>query len=270
LKYGLPLVPSIAMLWIISSSDRYMIGYFMQAKDVGIYTAAYTLTYVTTLFLSPLQTVLLPTVSKSYDNGDIAKTRTYFKYSLKYLLMLAIPAAFGLSVLALPLLRIFTTSEFVSGDVVIPFIAFGILCHGCYQVSMYVFYLVKKTYWILRLLIISSALNIGLNLLLIPHWGIVGAAVATLIAYAALAILTVAIAFRYFSFDLGFPFIIKSMLASAVMAFAIWLFAPSGVIEVIIAIVLGIAIYFAIILVLRGFSKKELYLLKDLFVFKSR
>jgi len=264
LKYGLPLVPTSAMLWIVNSSDRYMIGYFMQAKDVGIYAAAYTLTYTISLFLGPLQTVLLPTISKSYDDGDVAKTKTYLKFSLKYLMMLSIPATFGLSILASPLLRLLTTSEFVSGSEVIPLLAFGLLTFEFYQICIYIFYLVKKTYWVLRLLIASAALNIALNLLLIPQWGIVGAAVATLIAYAVLGVLTVVTSFRYFKFDLGFPFIMKSILASTVMTLVIWLFDPWGIIEVIIAIFLGIIIYFAIILALKGFSRNELSMIKDL------
>jgi O-antigen/teichoic acid export membrane protein len=264
LKYGLPLVPTSAMLWIMSSSDRYMIGYFMKAEDVGIYTAAYTITHVMSLFVSPLRTVLLPTVAKSYDDGDMAKTRTYFRYSLKYLLMLTIPTTFGISVLASPLLSILTTAEFAAGSLVILFVAFGLLIFEFHQICLYVFYLVKKTHWVLRLLVISAALNIGLNLLLIPRLGIVGAAVATLIAYAVQAILTVVIALRHFKLDFDFVFILKSVLASAVMAFAIWLFKPWGVIEVIIAILLGIIIYFAIILALKGLDRKELSTIKSL------
>ena len=264
LKYGLPLVPTSAMLWIMSSSDRYIIGYFMQAKDVGIYAAAYSLAHINSLFLGPLQTILLPTVSKSYDNGDMAKTRTYLKYSLKYLVMLSIPAAFGLSVLALPLLRILTTMEFTSGSMVVPFIVLGLVIFEFHRICLYIFYLVKKTYWVARLLIISAALNIGLNLLLIPHLGILGAAVATLIAYAVLGILTVVVSFRYFKFDLGFSFIMKSIMASAIMALAVWLLNPVSIIWVIISILLGVVIYSAMILALRGFNKKELSLVKDL------
>jgi len=264
LKYGLPLVPSSAMLWIIHSSDRYMVGYFMEAKDVGIYAAAYALAYIISLFLDPLQAVLLPTISKSYDDGDIAKTRTYLKYSLKYLMMLSIPSAFGLSILASPLLRILTTSEFTSGSVVIPFVASGLLFYGLYQACMNVLYLVKKTSWILWLLSISAALNIGLNLLLIPRLGILGAAVATLAAYFVLGMLTVLISFRYLKFDLSFSFIMKSVLASAVMALAIWLSNPVSIIGVTIFILLGIVIYFAIIFALKGFSKNELSMVKDL------
>ena len=264
LKYGLPLVPSSAILWVIHSSDRYIIGYFMHAKDVGIYAAAYAVASIISLLLVPLQVVLLPAVSKSYDDGEIAMTRTYLKYSLKYLMMLSIPSAFGLSILASPLLRILTTAEFTSGSVVIPFVASGLLFYGLYQVCMNVLYLEKKTSWILWLFSISAALNIGLNLLLIPRLGILGAAVATLIAYAVLGILTVAVSFRYFKFDLGFSFIMKSILASAIMALAIWLLDPLSITWVIISIFLGVVIYSAIILALKGFSKNELSIVKDL------
>ncbi|MEA3431784.1 MAG: flippase, partial [candidate division WOR-3 bacterium] len=263
LKYGLPLVPTSAMLWIINSSDRYMIGYFMEANDVGIYTAAYSLAHLISLFLGPLQVVLLPTVSKSYDDGEIAKTRTYLKYSLKYVMMLAIPAAFGLSILASPLLRILTTSEFTPGSIVIPFLSFGILFYGLYQVCLHVIYLVKKTCWVVRLLSVSAALNIGLNLLLIPRMGILGASMASLIAYAVLGVVTTVISLRYFKFDLGLPFIAKSVLASAVMALIIWLFNPLSITRVIISILLGAVIYSAIIFALKGFNKNELSMVKD-------
>ena len=146
LKYGLPLVPSAAILWIITSSDRYIIGYFMEASDVGIYSAAYILASIISLLIVPLQAVLLPTISKSYDDGEIAKTRIYLKYSLKYLMMLSIPAAFGLSILASPLLRILTAPEFTSGSMVIPFVAFGVVIFDFYQIGFHVFHLVKKTY----------------------------------------------------------------------------------------------------------------------------
>jgi len=76
LRFGLPLVPNAAILWIMHSGDRYIIGYFMQPKDVGIYAAAYSLASVVSFLLGPLQAVLFPTISKSYDSGDIIRTKT--------------------------------------------------------------------------------------------------------------------------------------------------------------------------------------------------
>lgn len=99
----------------------------METKDVGIYTAACGLGNMIYHFLTALGIILFPTVSKSYDDGEIAKTRTYLRYSMKYLMALSIPGAFGLSVLAAPLLRMLTTPEFTSGNAVVPFIVFGLV-----------------------------------------------------------------------------------------------------------------------------------------------
>ena len=264
LKYGLPLVPANAILWIIHYSDRYFIGYFMLTKDVGIYAAAYALASIISLLLGPLQVVLLPTVSKTYIDGDIDVTRTYLKYSLKYLLALSLPAVFGLSVLAAPLLHILTTKEFGAGSAVVPFIALGLVFYGLYQVCLQIFLLAKKTYLSLIMLGSSAALDICLNVALIPIMGILGAAVAALIAYFALGMLALLVSSRYLKFDLGLPFILKSLFASAVMTIAIWLMSPSSLAQVIICIFAGVVIYFILLLALKGFSRAELSLFKRL------
>lgn len=264
LRYGIPIIPNAAILWVIASSDRYMIGYFMESADVGIYDAAYKLAAPILMVIGPLGMVLFPTISKSYDEGDIDKTKTYLQYSLKYLVMLTVPAAVGLSILAAPLLQLLTSDEYASGSDVFPWIASGLAMSVFYQIGVYVIHLAKKTYWILILLSIGAALNILLNLLLIPHMGILGAAVATLVSYGVLGILTLLVGFRYFRFDLSLPFMLKSLLASALMAVAIWFFDPQGIAGVILATVLGALLYCGIILLLKGFNRDEVDRLKDL------
>jgi len=264
LKYGLPLIVNDAIMWIMQFSNRYMIGYFLVDEDVGIYSAACRLANVIYLLPTALRTVLFPTISKSYDEGDIARTKMYLKYSLKYLMMLLIPAAFGLSVLAAPLIRIVSTAEFSGGSVVIPYIAGGWIVFSFYQVCLYILHLTKRTYWILRLISISAALNIALNIVLIPLLGILGAAVATLVAYGILGLLTLIISFRYFKFDLGLPFIMKSAVASGIMTVIIWLLHPQELTLVILSILLGIVIYIAVMLLLKAISRKELMFFKEL------
>ena len=263
LKYGLPLVPATVTLWIINSSDRYIIGYFMDAANVGIYAAVYTIANIITLFMGPANALLLPTISKSYDNGSTAGTKNYFKFTLKYTLLLSIPAAFGMSLLAAPLIRILTSTEFMSGSVVLPFIAAGLVIFELYSIGNHIFYLVKKTQWILWLLIITAVLNVSLTLLLVPLWGITGAGIASLIAYAVTGILTIIIGFRYFKFDLSFSFIIKSVCASVVMSVVIWLLHPYSIFQVITSVIIGAVVYFVLIWLMRSFSSSEINLFKD-------
>jgi len=70
--------------------------------------------------------VLFPTISKLFDEGDFDRTRLYMKYTFKYLMMVIIPAAAGLSILGRQLLTIVATPAFVNGNTIVPFICFRV------------------------------------------------------------------------------------------------------------------------------------------------
>ena len=110
----------------------------------------------------------------------------------------------------------------------------------------------------MRLLGISAALNIMLNIILIPRLGILGAAIATLIAYGVLGILTLLVSRRYLRFDLSLPFILKSIFSSAIMVLCIWLINPQFIVAVTISIFVGALIYFGMLLLSKGLGKREI------------
>ena len=202
--------------------------------------------------------ILFPTVTKSYTENNLEETRNYLKYSFKYFMMVAIPSAFGLSILAKPMLQILTTPEFISGNIIIPFVALGAILYSIFQISINLIYLVNQTKLIVKLLSVSAALNIVLNLVLIPRIGIMGASIATLIAYGVLGISTLIITRRYFKFDLSSPFVLKSLFSSVIMAFSIRLITPEAITLTLISIVGGALIYFAMLILLKGLSKEEI------------
>ena len=97
LKFGLPTLPLTISSWVVVSSDRYIIAYFLGVTFVGSYSAGYALGNIITLFLLPFGVVLFPYVSKLYDEGKEDDVKTILRYSLKYFLLFAIPSVFGLS-----------------------------------------------------------------------------------------------------------------------------------------------------------------------------
>jgi O-antigen/teichoic acid export membrane protein len=278
LKWGIPLTPNSAIMWIIHSSDRYMLSYSLGVAATGVYSVANGISNYASLFLMPLGIVLYPTISKAYDEENQDECKNYLKYSFKYLMMIAIPSAVGLSVLANPLLQILTTPEFSSGSAVVPFLASGAVFYCIYQMCIYVIHMVGKTHITVRLLGGAAVLNIFLNMILIPRMGMVGAALATLIAYTVLAGLTIAITRSYMKMDFSIPFIIKSIISSAIMAVSIWLINPETITMLIFSILVGIVIYFGVLIFIRGFSRQELAFFaglinehaKGIFKFKKR
>ena len=257
LKWGLPLTPASAVGWIISNSDRYIVSYFLGVATAGIYTASNGIGSYTSFALLPLSTVLYPAISKTYDEGNLDECRNLFQLSFKYLMMFTIPAAVGLSLLAKPLLIILTTPEFVSGAPVVALAAFGALSSCLYSLGIYVIYLVGKTQIVIRLLSITAVLVLILNAILIPHMGIVGAGIGSLIASSFLGLLTIIITRRYLKYDLSLSFLIKSAVSSGFMALCIWLINPKSVSMVFVSIIVAIITYFGVLIAVKGFSKTE-------------
>ena len=265
LKYSAPLTPISLIKWITDSSDRYMVGYFLGLSSVGVYSASYAIGNLVNLFVMPIQMILFPELSKLFDNGDIDKVKTYLSYSMRYFLFIAIPAVFGLYVLSKPILNILTTSEFASGSIVIPIIALSGLLAGVFQIVINITLIVKKTTFNMYIQIVAALLNIVFNFVLIPSIGILGAAIATLISYILMVIACIHISFKHITFDLNFIFISKCVVASSIMSIVVLSLDTDNIIELLIVSGLGAVIYPLILLSIKGFSKNELNMVKELY-----
>ena len=265
LRYSLPLTPNSLIRWITDSSDRYLIGFFLGVGSVGIYSAAYAIGNLVQLFISPIQFILFPTLSKLYDEGKSNDVKVYLSYSMKYFLFIAIPAVFGLTVLSKPLLEIFTSPEFVPGSSVIPFIALAGLMAGVFQIVINITHLVKKTQFNLVIHVIAAVINVILNVLLIPMIGILGAAIATTLSYLVMVIICTIVSFRYITFNLHWDFIIKSVAASGIMAGGIIFMQPAGFTLLIMAIIFGVLTYvFCMIVLFKSFNSREIEIFKNI------
>jgi len=266
IAFSLPLVPGDLSTWITSSSDRYLVGVFLGVAAVGYYSPGYSLGTTISLISSALVVMLPSILAKHYDADNIGDVRTIMKYSLKYYAGIAIPSTFALSVLSKPLLTILTTPQIAAnGYLVTPFVAFGALLLGAYQLFVQVVTLKKRTAAIGSVWIVCAALNFGANLVLIPLFGIVGAALTTLLAFLLAFVLTTVYSLRQFKFDVNGGFLLKSVCASIAISVGLFLWSPSALLNILVSIALAAAIYLGIMLVLRGFTIQEIKFFYDIF-----
>ena len=265
LLFGLPIIPSVVFEIIIASSDRYVIGFFMGAAAVGIYSAAYGIGSVILVFLGSISYILSPTVFKSYDEGKIDEAKTYLSYSMKYFLMFSIPSVFGLAILAKPMLVTLTTSEFVaSGMFIIPLVALSMIFEGVRAIYGEVLMLFKRTKIFGTASIVAGLINLVLNIALIPYFGIIAAAVTTLLSYGILGFIMHHVSRKYMKFELNLSFLIKSVLASVVMVFIIWMLNPIGAVMILLTVGIGAIVYFPVLFLLKGFKREELKIISEI------
>jgi len=260
LSFGLPLIPFGIFSWIINSGDRYVIGYFMGPASVGIYSAAYGLGNIISMFAAPIGFNLYPTISKLWEEEKTEEVKIYLKYSVKYFLMLAIPSVLGLYILSKQILTSLTTAEFVSfsASIVILLVALGVTFYGVYSILVYIIMLAKKTKIIGILVGISAIINMSLNIFFVPMIGIVGAAIATLIAFCALTIVTAFISFKYLRFEIDWIPIGKSVASAGLMGLILWWINPEGIVNILGSVGVGGFIYFGAFMLLGGVKMSEI------------
>ena len=270
LEFSLPLTPNALIRWVTESSDRYMVTYFLGLGSVGIYSAACSIGNLIQLFVNPLQLILFPELSKLFDQNRMDEVRIYMSHSLRYFLIISIPAVFGLSALAKPLLAVLTTPDFISGWFVIPIIAFAGLMAGIFQIFINTMYLIKETRPATYINIIAAVSNVLINLILIPipSIGILGAAFSTLVSYFLMAAFCVHISLKHFKLDFYYMDIAKSILSSIAMYLFVSSFSISGILELFEAAGAGTLIYLIVMFMVGGFTDHEMYLIKR-YLFRS-
>ncbi|RLA62852.1 MAG: hypothetical protein DRQ88_13170 [Epsilonproteobacteria bacterium] len=259
LRFSLPFIPSAVFAWVMSAADKYLIGFYMSSADVGIYSVSYNIGNILSALMFPLYFVLSPALSKMWDENKIAEIENHLKYSQKYYLMIAIPSLFGLTILSKQILRILTKPEFIpDGQIIIPIIALSMLIYSSLcSLHIWIFALIKKTEKTTLLYLFGGIINITANILLIPPLGLLGAAIATLISFTAVGILTLAQTKNYITYSIDNTFIIKTLIASTTMILLITIINPTNVITTTISIIMGATTYFTVLIILNAFEEKE-------------
>jgi O-antigen/teichoic acid export membrane protein len=264
--FSVPLVPNNSIKWLADSSDRFLISFFLGTGMAGIYSAAYTLGSVVALLSVPIQFILYPLLSKTYDEGRKKDVSTYISTSIRLYLLIAIPAATGVGALAPDLMTAITSNDYSQGSEIVPIFALTSLINGLFIIISSVVIVVNKTRYHLFFSTIAAGTNIILNLALIPVAGIIGASIASFSAIALMTIITIKVSKRHLPFEVSWHFCIKSLVSSALMAGFILAMDVDSLIEIIFTIILGITIYFGSLYVIKGYGPIELDILRYVIV----
>ena len=257
LAYGIPLMPNGAMMWAVNYFDRIIIVHFLGLTALGIYSASYSLAMGLKLLFSPVGFVLLPVLSRLWDKGEAEEVKRYFTYTNRYFLLLGLPASFGLAWMSQPLLTVIASSQFTTNTFLVLWIALGILFEGVFQINVYVYHLLRQTKYVSLVLLLSTAVNIVLNVVLVPLIGLVGSAFATALTFGLMASLVLyhgrqRIHYRVQWADAG-----KGVLASGCMAAVLYWIPQDTLWGIVTGVTVGLFIYFLVLVLLRTFTKAE-------------
>jgi len=220
LRYGLPLTANFAVRYVITTSDRLIIGYFLGASAAGLYAASYDLGWrLLTLIFSSIELAVTPLVFRAFEQQDRTQALRFLSQVRTLTWAVSAPVAAVLIAAPRPLVEMTLGAKFrESALIVIPWIALAYLLFVIMNFYNYAFKLGLRTELQVLVMALGAGVNLLTNVLLIPRIGLLGAAIATTAAFGAAALLSYILSQRIIPMHMPINDVAKITLASAITA----------------------------------------------------
>ena len=263
--YGAPLALAGLSGFVFTYADRYMLNYYLTLSEVGLYTLGYQFGMViTVLLISPTKLIWGPMFLSVKDDSN---AKDFFSRALTYVIFIGVFLFLGLSLLSKEVIQIFANEEFWSAYMVVPIITLTYLIWSTRPILEVGIALKRKTKITAWYFFIGATTNIILNLVLIPEYGMMGAAYATLISFIVMICIDFYYNRKFFKIDYEWVRILKIYLVTALI-FIIGYFVVINNLYAAIIFKVGIIFTYPVILyVMRFYTTDEIQKITQIFEF---
>lgn len=217
-RYSVPIMITELSGMSQDRADRILLGYFIGPAAVGVYSIAYTLARLLRLFALPLRISFFAEFSRLWVDDRRSDAYQILENGVRYFTALSVPSIVGLYLIGPSLLSELSTDHIGQQALpLLPVLAVGVTCIGSATIYQQIFYAAEQTRIVSVIRATGGIMNIGLNIILIPYLGPLGAAITTLATFGFTALGIGGLARQRFSVPFPLLFIIKATIAAAVM-----------------------------------------------------
>jgi O-antigen/teichoic acid export membrane protein len=252
--YGLPLSFTVALVVVMGTTDRFIISALRGEDDAGLYAVGIDLTqFSITMLMMVVNLAAYPLAVRAYESHGPDAARAQLTQNFSLLLAVGLPAAAGLALLAGNVANVFVGPAFRETTTrLIPVAAAATFIAGLKSYYFDVaFQFRDKTISQVWIAFAAAAASVSFNFLLIPRFGLIGAAFASLLGWTFATCLAAVVGARYFSLPTPPLPIAQVALATAVMAAVILPVRPMrGQLAMVLQVGLGAFAYAAAMFVM--------------------
>lgn len=179
--YGFPLYLANLAAILLTVVDRFSLNSMAVLKSVALYTLAFKITSVLKLVIvDSIKMAIGPMLLKKMDSPDVKRFYSKALLYSSYVLMISI---IGVSLFSYEIIKLISNSkEYWEAVIIVPVLSMSILFVNMKDVIIYGLHVAKKTRIIGSIVVFSTIMSLLFNIMLIPLWGITGAAIATLLS----------------------------------------------------------------------------------------
>ena len=183
-RFGLPLVPAALALIAINFSDRFFLAHLAGLDEVGVYEMGMRVASAMVLLLTAFR---MAWPAFAYSIEDELQARRTYAFVLTYLVLITSWVALALGLLAPWIVRLLSSdSSFDEGARVVAILAFAKAAYAAYIVMAIGVGRARRTQFNWVITGAAALVDIGLNLILVPRYGMFGSAAATAAAFVVL------------------------------------------------------------------------------------
>lgn len=187
LRYGLPFIPEGLLGFAVSSLDRLVIQAFLGPTSVGLYALARRLgELVRILVIRPFSLIESAAVFSAERD---AQAKEFYARLLTYYLLVTAFVSLGISLLAGDILRLMSDLAYWPASSLVPWVCLGSMLYGMRGLVSVGLALKRQTHWFPISFAVGALINLVLMLMLVPLIGLLGAAAASVMAYAAMCLI---------------------------------------------------------------------------------
>jgi O-antigen/teichoic acid export membrane protein len=182
LRYGVPLVPVTLSYWVFTSADRLIVGKLSGLTDLGYYSVAVTVTMVFVLLSQAVSQAWLPRAIQLFEEDRdraavaVGASLTYYIFGLGLL-------ATVISSLSPEVTAVLAGPDYAPAAAAIPLLSLGAVASGSQTIVASGMTLMHKTGRLAAISMLAAVVNVTATLALVPLFGIVGAAAASMAGY---------------------------------------------------------------------------------------
>ncbi len=201
---------------LLDSGDRFMIRHYLGDTPLGYYSAAYNISsYLQDTVMTPLNLAIFPLYMRLWNEEGAKATQRFLSSALNWFVVVAIAITCITLLCSRDLIVLLASHRFLEAHLLLPILIPSLMVYATHIFLNVGLVLQRRTVLMAGLVFLSAIFNLLLNLYLIPHAGIVGAAGATLVSYLLLIGLMAYVNQRILPLRLNLPLLGQSLVAAA-------------------------------------------------------
>lgn len=264
--FSFPLIFAGLAGLITGWTDTLMLGYFCTSSEVGIYNAAMPTAKLMGIVLGAFGIIFMPVVTELYARNRIEDLRNTYSSVTKWIFAIVLPVFLLMSLFSTPIIKIMFGSEYTEGAMALSILAFSYFVSALVGLAGSILTTYGRTKIVMGCTFVGAGFNFLFNFLLIPIYGINGAAIATGSSVVLMSVLYLFFVYRTARMQPFRVSYVKPLFASVIAVSVVYaitkyvigvsLFSLAGMFFVFLFL------YFFLLLIFKSFEEEDLMIMR--------